>query len=98
MSTQRDNNNNIPIQKDCKQGFCNGKQIDNKQSIPYSDRYSLTLAEAVEWTGIGRIKLEELMKAPDCDFVIWIGPKKRVIRRKALEDYLDSHNRLDDIY
>lgn len=91
MSTQRDVNYNMLNPNDCKQN------LDNKQAIPYSDRYSLTLSEAVEWTGIGRIKLEELMKAPDCDFVIWIGPRKRVIRRKALEDYLDSHNRLDDI-
>ena len=39
--------------------------------------------------GIGTNKLREITSNPDCGFVIWIGTK-RLIKRKKFEKYLED--------
>ena len=48
----------------------------------------MSIEEAAAYTGIGENKLRELTQSDDCDFVLWVG-QKRLIKRKKLEDYLD---------
>ena len=40
-------------------------------------------------TGIGENKLRELTQYDHCDFVLWVG-NKRLIKRKKLEEYIDK--------
>lgn len=58
--------------------------------IPLSDKMNLTVAEASVYTGIGQVTLRKWMKDPECNFVFWVGPRKSLIRRKELEEYIRS--------
>ena len=48
---------------------------------------TLTLMEAVQYTGIGRDKLREISDREDCDFVLWVG-NKRFLKREKLDEYI----------
>ena len=55
--------------------------------VPIWERTTLTLREAVQYTGIGRDKLREISDREDCDFVLWVG-NKRFLKREKLEEYI----------
>lgn len=57
--------------------------------IPIWERSSLTIDEAAEYSGVGRTRLRLLTDREDCPFVLWVG-SKRLIRRKKLDEYLDK--------
>ena len=55
--------------------------------VPIWERTTLTLMEAVQYTGIGRDKLREISDREDCDFVLWVG-NKRFLKKEKLEEYI----------
>lgn len=55
--------------------------------VPIWERTTLTLMEAVQYTGIGRDKLREISDREDCDFVLWLG-NKRFLKREKLDEYI----------
>ena len=55
--------------------------------VPIWERTTLTLMEAVQYTGIGIDKLREISDRDDCDFVLWVG-NKRLLKREKLDEYL----------
>ena len=57
--------------------------------IPVWERVTLTLQEAVDYTGIGRDKLYELTDRDDCEFVLRVG-SRRLLKRKKLEEYIEK--------
>ena len=57
--------------------------------VPMGERVTLTLQEAVVYTGLGREKLREISDQEDCEFVLWIG-RKRLLKRKKLEEYIEK--------
>ena len=57
--------------------------------VPLWHRATLTLDEAVAYSGIGRDKLIALADEPGCDFVIWAG-RKRLFKRRKLDDFIDK--------
>jgi len=65
--------------------------MENKnlnQEIPFWCKLNLTIKETAAYSGIGINKLEELVKDPDCKFVLWKGSHK-LIKRKQFEEYND---------
>ena len=56
--------------------------------IPVWEKANLTIEEAAEYFNIGENKLRELIKEPGCDFVLVVG-RKNLIKRKKMEEYLD---------
>lgn len=62
-----------------------------KNEVPVWEKYALTLNEASKYFHIGENELREKTNEPNCDFVIFKG-SHRLIKRKKLEDYLDSIN------
>lgn len=62
---------------------------DTMTSIPISEKMNLTIEEAAEYSNIGTHKLRELTKDPMCPFVLFIG-KKRLIKRKKFEEYISK--------
>ena len=66
-------------------------QITNNRrpEIPVWERSSLTIDQAAVYCGVGKDKLRELTDREDCPFVLWVG-SKRLIRRKKLDEYLDK--------
>lgn len=58
-----------------------------KYEVPIYEKSNLTLEEAAAYFNIGINKLREITEPESCPFVLWVG-SKRLIKRKALEEYL----------
>ena len=67
----------------------NRRLRSRKREVPLCDRFLLTISEASDYFGIGINKLRSLASKPGCSFIIWIGSRK-MIKRKKLEEYLDN--------
>jgi len=59
-----------------------------KKEIPIWEKSNLTLEEAAAYSGIGINKLRELSNEDGCDFVLWIGIK-RLIKRRKLDEFVE---------
>ena len=57
--------------------------------VPIWEKSHLTVDEAAAYTGVGRNKIRELSDKADCSFVLWVGTK-RLIKRKKFDEYLDN--------
>ncbi len=57
--------------------------------VAIKDKALLTIPEASAYFGIGSKKLYEMTNDQLSPYVVWIG-KKRLIKRKKLESYLDK--------
>ena len=64
------------------------KVSKEENPIPIWERATLTVTEAAAYTGIGINKLREITDREDCDFVLWVGSRK-LLKRKKLEEYLE---------
>lgn len=58
-------------------------------SVPVWEKVNLNLEEAAAYFGIGINKLREITDDDGCPFVLFVG-RKRLIKRKAFENYLTS--------
>ena len=61
----------------------------NEKEVPIWEKTNITLEEAADYTGIGVNKLREISDQNGCNFVLWVG-NKRLLKRKRLEDFLNS--------
>lgn len=59
------------------------------KEIPIWEKATLTLEEAAAYTGIGVHKLREITDDESNQLVLWVG-RKRLIKRKPLEKYIDQ--------
>ena len=59
------------------------------KAVPIWEKSNLTLEEAAAYSGIGINKLRSLSDKEDCEFVLWIGTK-RLITRKKLDEYIEK--------
>ena len=64
-------------------------RIEKEKTVPIWERATITVQEAAAYTGIGIKKLRRMTDDPSCDFVLWVG-SKRMIKRKKLDQYLDQ--------
>lgn len=55
--------------------------------IPFWFKMNLTIKEAAAYSNIGQNKIEELLKQPNCDFVLYVGNKK-LVKKKEFEQYI----------
>ena len=59
-----------------------------KKEVPVWEKSNLTLEEAAAYSGIGIHKLRQLSDKEDCEFVLWIGTK-RLLKRKKIDEYIE---------
>ena len=59
------------------------------KEVPIWEKSNLTIKEAAEYSGIGMNKLRALTDDENCQFVLWIGTK-RLIKRRKLDEYTDK--------
>lgn len=57
--------------------------------IPFWLKVTLTIKEAAAYSNIGINKIEELLKQPKCDFVLYVGNKK-LVKRKEFENHISK--------
>lgn len=58
------------------------------EKIPLWEKANLTLEEAAAYSGIGINKLRTITDSETCPFVLWVG-SKRLIKRKKLDEYIE---------
>lgn len=58
-------------------------------NVPLWEKLTLTVEEAVAYSGIGRDKIKEISNEEGCKFVLWVGGK-RMIKRKLFEEFLNN--------
>lgn len=59
------------------------------KEVPIKDKLNLTIEEAAAYSNIGVNKLRSMADEPSCPFILCIG-KRKVIKRKAFERYLEK--------
>ena len=57
--------------------------------VPIWQKATLTIKEAAEYSNIGINRIDELLKMPTCDFVLYVG-KKTLVKRKEFERFLST--------
>lgn len=57
--------------------------------IPLWHKLTLSIDEAVIYSGIGRAKLYEMTNKEDCPFVLWTG-NRRVVKRRVFDEYIEK--------
>ena len=60
-----------------------------RKEVPIWEKSNLTLEEAAVYSGIGINKLRKMTDREDCMFVLWIGTK-RLIKRRKLDEYVEK--------
>ncbi len=60
-----------------------------KCECPIYEKSNLTLKEAAAYFNIGIGKLRDMTETEQCPFVLWVG-NKRLIKRKKLDEYLEK--------
>ena len=60
---------------------------EQAQVVPIKDKVALTIKEAAEYSNIGINKLESLLRSPRCPFVLYVG-KKKLVKRKKFEKFI----------
>ena len=59
------------------------------KEIPIWEKSNLTVEEAAAYSGIGMNKLRDLSDKETCPFVLWVG-RKRLIKRRKLDEYIEK--------
>ena len=57
--------------------------------VPIHLKMNLTSKEAAEYSNIGINKIDEMLKQPNCPFVLYVGTKK-LVKRKEFEEYISQ--------
>ena len=58
-------------------------------SLPIDRKMLLSIREAAEYSKIGINKIDELLKQPNCPFVLYVGTKK-LVKRRAFEEFIEG--------
>ena len=65
------------------------KNNENTIKMPFWLKMNLTVKEAAVYSNIGINRIEELLKQPQCNFVLYVGNKK-LVKRKEFEQYISK--------
>ena len=59
----------------------------NFEMVPIHLKTTLTIREAAEYSNIGINKIDQLLKTPNCSFVLYVGTKK-LVKRQEFEQFI----------
>ncbi len=65
--------------------------MKQKETVPIPQKLLLTIEEAAIYSNIGITKIYEMTNKPMCNFVIYVGSKKRLIKRNEFEKYISQN-------
>ena len=58
-------------------------------SLPIDRKMLLSIREAAEYSNIGINKIDELLKQPNCPFVLYVGTRK-LVKRRTFEEFIEG--------
>ena len=61
-----------------------------KPTVPVEKEVTLTKYEAAECSNIGINKIEAMLREPNCPFVLYVGPNKKLVKQKEFESFIRS--------
>jgi excisionase family DNA binding protein len=61
------------------------------EKVPIHQKIALTIKEAAEYSNIGINKIDQMLRTPNCPFVLFVGTKK-LVKRKEFEEFI--HDRM----
>ena len=64
-------------------------QNQQAMHLPIDRKMLLSIREAAEYSNIGINKIDEMLKQPNCPFVLYVGTKK-LVKRRAFEEFIES--------
>ena len=62
---------------------------ENKIHVPINQKLLLSIREAAEYSGIGINKINDMLRSPNCPYVLYVGVKK-LVKREAFEEFLKN--------
>ena len=60
-----------------------------QETVPVHLKMTLTIKEAAAYSNIGINRLDALLRAPNCPFVLFVGTKK-LVKRKECEEFISK--------
>ncbi len=57
--------------------------------VPVWEKLNLTMEEAAVYSNIGINKIREISNSDDCPFVLWVG-NKRLIKRRKFDEFVEK--------
>lgn len=66
-----------------------------KNTIPIWKKVTITPEEAAAYSNIGINTIYQLLDDPNCEFRLYVGTKKKLIKRVAFEKYLEEAFAID---
>lgn len=57
--------------------------------VPIWEKLNLTMEEAAAYSNIGINKIREISNEDTCPFVLWVG-NKRLIKRRKFDEYIEK--------
>ena len=76
--------------EDTKKDEPESRYVVDGDECPLWEKDLLTIDEASNLFGIGTSKLRAMTSEDDCDFVVWVGTRKRLIKRKRFGEFLET--------
>ena len=64
-------------------------QNQQETNLPIDLKMLLFIREAAEYSNIVINKIDEMLKQPNCPFVLYVGTKK-LVKRKAFEEFIEG--------
>lgn len=65
------------------------KERESIAKVPIHLKMLLTIREAAEYSNIGINKIDDMLRQPNCSFVLYIGTR-RLVKRKEFEEYISG--------
>ena len=62
-------------------------KTEAEAKVPIPQKLALTVPEAAEYSNIGLNKISQMLRKPNCPFVLYVGSKK-LVKREAFEEYI----------
>ena len=59
------------------------------EKVPIYQKIALTIKEAAQYSNIGINKIDQMLRTPNCPFVLYVGTKK-LVKRKEFEEFIRS--------
>jgi hypothetical protein len=63
--------------------------MNTAKTVPIHRKVTLTIKEAAKYSNIGINKIDSLLRAPNCPFVLYVDTKK-LVKRKEFEQFISQ--------
>lgn len=63
--------------------------MEEETKVPVSEKVTLTIKETAAYSNIGINRIDNMLKQPNCLFVLYVGNKK-LVKRREFEKFLEK--------